>query len=242
VNWRATTRRLLPYFLAAAGGFLIAYLVVFLFVFPTAIVPNDGQVPNVVGLTYDDATRRLRDADFEARPGQQIFHASAPQGTVLRQHPAAGRAEARGTHVLLDVSAGQRRGEVPNVVGMTRQQAEVALQNAGFDIGEVVERPSVARRGAVIATAPAAATSLALPASVSIVLSGGVVTVDLPDLIGRPVDDARRALEQLGLTVTVQVDSSATAAPNTVVAQSPAARRAVPAGASVSLRVAARRQ
>jgi beta-lactam-binding protein with PASTA domain len=84
VNWRATTRRLLPYFLAAAGGFLIAYLVVFLFVVPTAIVPDDGQVPNVVGLTYDDATRRLRDAEFEARPGQRIFHASAPQGTVLR--------------------------------------------------------------------------------------------------------------------------------------------------------------
>jgi serine/threonine-protein kinase len=241
VNWRATTRRLLPYFLAAAGGFLIAYLVVFLFVFPTAIVPNEGQVPNVVGLTYDDATRRLRAADFETGSGQQIFHATVPQGTVLRQHPAAGRAEAKGTRVLLDVSSGQRRAEVPDVIGMTRQQAEVALQNAGFEVGEVVERPSDARRGAVVATAPAAATSLNLPASVSIVVSGGLVTVDLPDVIGRPVDAARATLEQLGLKVAVHVDSAATAAPNTVVAQSPAARRAVPTGSFVSLRVSGRR-
>ena len=50
MNWRATSRRLLPYALVAAGGFLLAYLVVAFLVFPPEIVPDDAKVPQVVGL------------------------------------------------------------------------------------------------------------------------------------------------------------------------------------------------
>jgi len=59
VNWRATSRRLLPYALVAAGGFLLAYLFVAFVIFPPQIVPDDAKVPQVVGLLFDEAVTRL---------------------------------------------------------------------------------------------------------------------------------------------------------------------------------------
>jgi len=240
VGWRATTRRLFPYLVVATGGFLAAYLIVFFVVFPGTVVPDDAQVPSVVGLLSDDATRRLRAAGFEAATGEEVYHASAPPGTVLRQSPLPGGVEARGTRVTLDVSAGQRRAVVPDLVGMTQAEAEVALQNAGFELGETVERQSDAPRGTVIATAPAAAATLTTPAAVSLVVSGGPVTVQLPEVVGQSAEDARATLEQLGLAVGIQVDEESTLPRNTVVAQSPAAGRAVPTGSSVALRISGR--
>ena len=62
MNWRASSRRLLPYALVASGGFLLAYLVVAFLVFPPQIVPDDVKVPQVVGLLYDEAVTRLSEA------------------------------------------------------------------------------------------------------------------------------------------------------------------------------------
>ena len=65
VNWRATSRRLLPYALVAAGGFLLAYLIVAFVIFPPQIVPDDAKVPQVVGLLYDEAVNRLEAAGLQ---------------------------------------------------------------------------------------------------------------------------------------------------------------------------------
>jgi len=238
MRWRARTRRLLPYLLAAAAGFLFAYLLVFFFVFPTSLVPDDAKVPNVVGLLREDAARRLRAAGFEAATGEEVFHAAAPKTTVLRQDPGPGGVEPKGTKVILDVSAGQRTASVPDVVGMAPSDAEVALTGAGFDVGEVVERGSESPRGAVIATTPAAATTLTIPAPVTLVVSSGPSAVAVPDLVGRPLPEARATLEQVGLAaMPPTVDSLSTFPAGVVVSQSPAAGSPAPNGSRVRVTV-----
>jgi beta-lactam-binding protein with PASTA domain len=238
MRWRVRMRRLFPYLVAAAGGFLLAYLLVFFFVFPTSLVPDDAKVPNVVGLLRDDAARRLRAAGFEAARGEEVFHAAAPTTTVLRQDPGPGGVEPKGTKVILDVSAGQRSASVPDVVGMTRPEAEAALTSAGFDVGEVVERGSNSPRGAVIGTSPAAATTLTIPAPVTLVVSSGPSAVTVPDLVGRPLAEARAMLEQVGLAAMPPTVDSLSAFPaDVIVAQSPAAGSAVPNGSRVRVTV-----
>ena len=237
-RWRTATRRLLPYLVAAAGGFLTAYLVIFFFVFPTSLVPDDARVPNVVGLLYDDASRRLKTAGFEAARGELVFHGAAPKSTVLRQDPAPGGLEPKGMRVILDVSAGQRRATVPDVTGMTRQEAEASLGGAGFDVADVVERGGGTARGTVLGTAPAGGTEVVLPAAVTVFVSAGPADIQVPDLMGQTLTDARAMLGQVGLSPgAVRVDSTAFEPLNTVIGQSPNAGSAVRAGTAVSLTV-----
>ncbi|HZK78885.1 MAG TPA: PASTA domain-containing protein, partial [Gemmatimonadaceae bacterium] len=76
------------------------------------------------------------------------------------------------------------------------------------------------------------------PATVSIVLSQGPSTIQIPDLTGRTLPDARSTLEQLGLHLgATSRDTSSFAPENTILSQAPAPGATVSAGASVNLRI-----
>jgi beta-lactam-binding protein with PASTA domain len=104
-GWRARARGALPFAVAALSGFLAAYLAVYLFVFPSRLVPDDRPVPDVRGRLVDDADRALRDAGFVPRTGQRRVDASVVAGTVVSQSPPPAASRPRGSAVVLDVSA-----------------------------------------------------------------------------------------------------------------------------------------
>lgn len=97
-------RGALPYAVASISGFLIAYLIVAFVVFPAGIVPGNAKVPNVTGLLYDDASRRLAAVGFKASRGAEEYREATPVNTVLAQDPAAGAREPEGSAVTLTVS------------------------------------------------------------------------------------------------------------------------------------------
>ena len=189
-------------------------------------------------MSYSDASAALEKAGFHALKGQSRFHKTIPEGTVLEQDPPAGSVQKRGAEVTLAVSAGQSTAIVPEVRGTTQQQARIAIENAGLTFGSVSQQTSDQPRGAVIATDPAPGSTLDLPATVSITLSQGPSTVQIPDLTGRTLGDARSALEQLGLHLgAMSRDTSSFMPENTVLGQSPAPGATVSAGASINLRI-----
>lgn len=240
MNWQGGLRRLIPYLVAAAGGFFTAYLIVFFLIFPSDLLPDEGKVPNVVGLLYDDAERRLFGAGYKAAVGDQVFHATSPKGTVLTQLPPGGTREQKGVTITLDVSAGPRIGRVPNVAGQSREQAIASLESAGFDLGDITEQPSPAPAGTVLSSQPEPGSELTLPTAVSIVVSAGQANAYIPDVSGHTLDDARAMLEPLGLAVETETDTSATSPGGTVTSQSLAAGSTAPAGTRILLKVSGR--
>jgi serine/threonine-protein kinase len=243
VNWRDASRRALPYLIAATSGFLIAYMVVAFVVFPAEIIPDDALVPNVVESSYDDAARILSRAGFRAQRGEQRFHATAPSRTVLQQDPPGGSRERTGTVVTLHISSGQRTTTVPRVIGNTRQQAQIAIENAGLEVARVDIEHSDAPAGQVIATRPLAGEQVILPASVTIVVSRGPATAEVPNLVGATLPSARDRLQALGLRVgAVTIDSLSTEPANTVTAQDPEPGRGVPSGQLINLTISGRRR
>jgi len=238
VNARALPKRAFPYLIVGVTGFLLAYLGLFLFAFPADVLPDDGRIPRVVGMNFDDASAALDKAGFRVLKGDSRFHKTTPEGIVLEQDPPAGSVQKRGAEVTLAVSAGQATATVPEVSGTTQQQAQIAIENAGFTFGSISQQTSDQPRGAVIGSNPPAGTSLELPATVSITLSQGPSTIQLPDLTGRTFADARSALEQLGLHLGGTVrDTSSFMPENTVLGQVPSPGATVSAGSSVNLRV-----
>ena len=235
---RALSKRALPYLIVSVGGFLLAYVLLFVFAFPADVLPDDGRIPRVVGQTYEKASEMLEEAGFHALRGQTRFHKTTPVDMVLEQDPPAGSLQKRGAEVTLAVSGGQATATVPEVRGSSQQQARIAIESAGFVFGSVSHEPSAEARGAVITTDPPAGSTLELPATVSVTLSQGPATIQIPDLNGRTLADARSTLEQLGLRLGgITRDTSSFLLENTVMGQAPAAGATVSAGASVNLRV-----
>jgi len=238
VNWRAGVRAVVPYLATAVAGAALAYIVVAFFIFPADLGSTDIKIPNVVGLPYEDATKMLQQAGFVAARGEQRYVTGAPAGQVLGQSPLPDLAASKGTRVLLEVSRGQRTVEVPQLVGVTRQQAEIALQQAGFDVGDVIEMPSPEPRGKVLGTVPVGGSRAPLPSAISLTVSGGPAQVTVPDVVGQSFADARTLLAQLGFQVVrARADSSGGRQPGQVVSQKPAASQSVPMGSTVTLDV-----
>ena len=238
MNWRALPRRAFPYLIAAVGGFLLAYVAVFLFAFPAEVLPDDGILPKVVGKTFEDASAILQKTGFVAQQGESRFHKSIPANIVLQQDPPAGSRQKRGTSVVLALSAGQKSAEVPLTSNMSQQQARIAIENTGLTLGNVTEQLSDQPRGLVVASSPPAGTRMDLPGAVDIVLSKGPATIQVPDLYGRSVGEARSMIEQLGLRIAgISRDTSSLQPENTIIRQMPAAGQTVSAGGPVSLTV-----
>ena len=243
MRWRARSRRALPYLIAATGGFLIAYLVVAFLIFPAEIIPDDAVVPNVVGDSYDEAVRTLGRAGFTGQRGESRFSPNAAAREVLQQEPPGGSREKRGTVITLHISSGQRTSTVPQVVGGSRQQAVLAIENAGLEMGQVDIVHSDRPAGQVISMNPSAGQKLTLPAKVDITVSRGPATAEIPNLVGQTLPQARTRLQTLGLGVgVVEIDTTSIEVPNTVTAQEPGAGQSVASGALVKLVISGRRR
>jgi beta-lactam-binding protein with PASTA domain len=241
MRWRSRVRASLVYLVSIVAGFSIAWLFVAFFVFPTGVVPRDVKVPNVTGLMYDEAVQRLAQAGFKAERGEQRFNNTASKMTVLEQSPAPGAREGIGNPVTLVVSGGQRLAVVPMVTGMTRIEAQVRLEQDGFDVGDAGEANSDAPRGTVIDTRPAAGAQVSVPSTISLILSRGAEaqSTQMPSLMGRDVNGARMVLSQLGVKdVAITWDPMATGPSGSVVGQSPVPGATILPGATVQLRVA----
>lgn len=239
MNPRAVARRAFPYLIVSVGGFLLAYVILFFFAFPSEVLPDNVKVPTVVGLPFDQAASTLDKAGFNAVKGETRYHRTVAADVVLQQDPPAGSLQKRGIDITLAISGGQRSALVPNVAGLTQQQARLAIENAGFQFGSVGQRTSNLPRGAIIGSEPSAGESLQLPGRVDIAMSAGPASVLVPDLTGRTVADARSTLEQVGLRLGgVSQDTSSLQPENTVLSQSPAAGQSIGAGGTVNLRIA----
>jgi serine/threonine-protein kinase len=94
--------------------------------------PPPVTVPDVVGLEVDDATATLSAEKFKV-VREDVFDEEAPPGTVIRTDPDGGKGAAQGGTVTMFVSTGPE-GTVPDVVGMSVEDAQAALEKAGYKV------------------------------------------------------------------------------------------------------------
>jgi eukaryotic-like serine/threonine-protein kinase len=127
---------------------------------------------------------------------------------------------------------------VPDVVGMPAESADELLQARRLRF-VVHERRGDATvpAGSVIAQSPLAQSRIAPDGQVSVVVSTGPDRTQVPDVVGRALEDAQRVIEAIGLQLgpLVEVD---TGEPGTVTALSPAIGTQVERGTAVTISVA----
>ena len=153
---------------------LAGYLVAALLIFPAPLLPNERQVPRVLGTTVEDAQRTLTKAGFRPEIADSAPHPVYAAGMVTWQDPSAGAAAPRGSAVALTVSEGTPRRLVPDVSGLDLELAQRLLTAVGLTLGTVDTVPGTLPAGVAARTDPAAGDSITAGSSVRIHVSRGV--------------------------------------------------------------------
>lgn len=215
-----------------------------------------ATLPNVVGQTEADATARLQ----VARIATQVTHehsATVPAGIVMAQVPNATTSEKAtsrawlwiGIAVALAVVLGAIAaffllgggGEtvmvaVPDLAGMDQNTASTTLEASGLKLGSVDTTISDAvAAGTVVAQNPTAGTQAEQGSKVDIVVSGGVETVEVPDVVDVSQSRAERALKDAGLVPAVTEQPNDSIQKGNVISQTPGAGTSVQVGSTVGI-------
>jgi serine/threonine-protein kinase len=217
---------------------LLALLVVLVAVAGAAffLVGREPAIPSVLERQPASARQALDRAGFRVVVGPARFDEEVPAGLVADQDPDPGTRREKGTTVTLTVSRGPDRRALPNVVGMSREQAARAVAAVGLRLGTVTQAFSDEPVGEVLRMGAKAGTALRPGSPVNVVVSKGPDLVPLPQVTGRSRDEAVRTLEAAGFRVTTTVVFSETAPAGRVASQQPSGATA-PRGGTVALRI-----
>ena len=102
--------------------------------------PRRIELPNLVGMPFRQARVILRNRGLEVRGVFYAFSDSIPEGYVISLYPPPGTYLEPGDSVDLVVSQGKRLVTVPDLYGLTLEDARKALEKRGLKLGEVIRR------------------------------------------------------------------------------------------------------
>ncbi len=127
---------------------------------------------------------------------------------------------------------------VPSIVGLTTDEASVALSRSGLKLGN--ERTQISDKPAntIISQDPVANSQLETGQGVDVVISAGKEKVSVPNLVGlASVEDARQSLANSNLNLGSVAETDSDQPQGSVLKQSPSAGSNVDAGSRVGITV-----
>ena len=198
---------------------------------------SDVRLPDVRGLSYRVASEQLRERGLRVLTYPELDQGAAPD-TVVSQTPPSGSVVRLGRTVSLGVNALAEAQTMPTLVGLPERDAIERAERVGLVVERVVYVASERPVGLVVQQRPEPGGSLGAEASITLDVSRGQVdaAVELPDVRGMTLEEARAALQGLGVR---RVDAIAAGLsfdrPNTVTEQRPVAGTQVLASTPVTL-------
>jgi serine/threonine-protein kinase len=206
---------------------LLVWLISFGANFNFNITPGQSgiAVTDVVGKSYTEAYASLTNAKLLVVKVYQESETIALD-QVISTDPIAGTRVPENTSITVYVSSGAQLVLVPSLLGMTEEQAKVALTNAKLNIGTITQANSAATPlGQVTASDPLVNAQVAPGTTVNLVISNGKVLV--PDVRNLSINDARSLLTapDVSLTVTITTKTTCTGSQGTIVVD-----QSIPAG------------
>ncbi|BBC37194.1 Serine/threonine protein kinase [Streptomyces graminofaciens] len=163
--------------------------------------PEVVRVPDLKGVPLSEAKKRLKSEGLEPGMVTREFSSDVAKGAVISTDPGAGTDAKSGKAVAIVVSRGAPV-EVPEVAGASVEDATASLEESGLKVkiasGQV---NSEFDKGLVAEQSPGAGKQVGEGDTVTLTISKGPVMVEVPDVVGDSVDEARQKLEAVGFEV-----------------------------------------
>ncbi|MFI7893139.1 Stk1 family PASTA domain-containing Ser/Thr kinase [Streptomyces sp. CACIS-1.16CA] len=196
--------------------------------------PEIVRVPDVVGASLADARRSLKKVGLVPGMVTREFSEDVERGEVIRTDPRAGTDRNPDTAVALVVSKGAPI-DVPDVTGLSADEATAELEAEGLKAEVLpgrVHSPEAA--GDVAEQSPGEGTEAAEGDTIQLTVSKGPRMLDVPDVTGRDVDEARSTLEEAGFEV--KVDRPFLSFSDTIASQSVDGGEQAPEGSTITIK------
>jgi serine/threonine-protein kinase len=195
-------------------------------------------VPSVVHQTEAEARRALAPLDFHLR-ASNAYNEQVPRGTIIQQEPAPGRSLREGSAVSVLVSLGPPPVPVPDLTGLTVDQASQRLAGAQLALGGSTPRPDASVRAGVIVSWSGEGGQLPKGSRVDVVVSSGPPIVVVPDVAqnAKSFADASAMLQGHGLRAVEDDEFSDSVPKGQIVATNPPAGAQAPNGSVVTVTV-----
>lgn len=178
------------------------------------------NVPDVSNKPIAEARSELQAAGFTIGTETEVYNPDVEAGNVVSTDPAAGVQAAKGSSVNITISKGTEQVTVPDLRGMSADEAQRVLASYGLNgqqgdtvFSDDVEENRVAQQDT------AARTTAYKGDTITFHLSKGPETASVPNVQGLDFETARDRLEAAGFTVSLQWRDDSAAA-NTVIRQS----------------------
>jgi len=201
---------------------------------------DDGiTIPNVAGSTLEEARQELTAVGLENIGDASVNDDTVPAGIVVGTKPVPGQKITADSRVVIEVSAGPDRVPLPDVRNQQFVDAVAALEREGFTNTERRDDDeSDEAEGVVTGQTPEGGTDVAPNAPITLFVSTGPQSVEVPDLAGADRNTALRRLEDLGLDPRVTGEPNGIFTPNTVVRTEPGSGTTLERGSQILVIVA----
>ena len=193
-------------------------------------------VPDLVGLTEADARTAAAAAHLTFSVSGTEVSAKLEPGKVVRQSLPAGQQVP--PDLPLSVVLAEARPTVPQLVGLTVEAANEKLRKLGYSAHVAAAVPDAkVPQGQVARQMPEAESPYVKGGVVTLQLSSGPAAVEMPKLLGKPVNQATAEVEALGLKPSIGWTSNGETPNWVILYQNPAAGTKVEPGSSVRFTV-----
>jgi eukaryotic-like serine/threonine-protein kinase len=154
---------------------------------------------------------------------------------VVEQSIPPGRTARRRAVIQVRLSSGLPFVAVPALAGQDEDEASQELTRLRLKVTVTRTNDERVAEGKVIRTSPAALTRLREGQTVTVVVSAGKPKIQVPDVAGQPLEQARKALTDDGFKVVDRAEPNDQVPAGTVIGTDPPTGTEVERGSQVTL-------
>lgn len=171
-------------------------------VFTAYVDVGEVTVPDLRGRPFEEAQALASQQRLQLVVARRDFSDRYPMNAVIDHDPPPGRRVRENRVISVVISQGAQVVEVPDVMRRSLTEARFLLDQTRLRLGEVREDyDDQFPRGFVVSQDPQPLTRVALRTPINLIVSKGPELVTVPDLVGKPLDEARAILHRIGVAL-----------------------------------------
>lgn len=194
------------------------------------------EMIDLKGYTYDEAMEELKKIQLGIEKGGEESSEEYPEGQIVSQSEEQGAMVDKNTTIRVIISSGVGEFDVPDVKGKSKSEAESTLRSAGLVPVFDYQFDDSIPNDQVISQNPDAGGKAKKGDTVTVMLSKGRETFQVPDVRNKPEAEAREELKAAGIEVVSTSSDYADDIPEgNVISQSLTPGKTVEKGTQITL-------